>query len=668
MNRLITLLQNIGMRVFFLACICLLVNCGGKTVATTDAPQESTAYLKEIRSRAHVQLLETPPVDEAFSGVVEIKVVFEIKKGELYFVNGHQYVFHEDFCTAELGYWQGNYQFNKNQYYENKRRRYLLGKLLYFKAQKRWVLEFIPSDMINAKQVYTMLAQVKEHTYFGEELTVLVHREELYEKLEEKEIPLISESQIYEGMQYQALNKGKAYGYLKWAEVDAIESTSLGPKDILVTNGTPNDIPPLAGMLTSRFQTPLSHISILCKNRKTPLAAFRNLESLDLDELFGQPVKLVVKIDTLIIEACTKEEVEDYWFNSRKRKIPELELDTSVLGLLTLKEMNAAGYPYLGAKAANFGSLQKAIVFDDTPAKTPEGAFSIPISHYFQHLREHQLNALIKNGLRSMKEGGEKEKILKGIREAIIKAPVDKALLTLVEEQLRQHLEYRKWRFRSSTNAEDIKGFNGAGLYASTSADTDSEKKTIERAIKKVWASCWNNRAFLEREYYQIDHKEVGMGILVHRSFPNEEANGVIISTNLYDRNNSGIVINVQIGEMSVVAPDSGVVCEQVIYSTSDYLSARPTTVQYLSRSSITQGAPVLSERDLARIAEAVEQIKEYFFENVDRVWSKESGMLDGGFRRFTEIKEYYDFGLDIEFKIDGYDRTLYFKQVRPYH
>lgn len=655
------------MRLIILASICLLLNCSSTTVATPEGPQEGTAYLKAINSREHVSLLEAPPVDEAFSGVVEIKVVYEIKPGELYFVNGHQYVFHEDFCTAELGYWQGNYQFNKNQYYENKRRRYLLGKLLYFKAQQKWVLEFIPSDMIKAKQVLTMLAQVQEHTFFGEDIEVLVHRDELYEELQEKEVPLISETEIYEGMKYQVLNKGKAYGYLKWVPVNDIENTSLGPRDILVTNGTPNEIPPLAAMLTSRFQTPLSHISILCRNRKTPLAAFRDLEALELDSLYGEPVKFVVKIDTLIIERSDHEAVEEYWSSVRSTKTLELSLDTGLQGLVPLKKMQASAYASIGAKAANFGSLQKAIDFGHVSAKTPEGAFAIPISHYFDHIHINRIGVLIRKGVLDIQKGGDRKLILKGIRDAIKEAPLNTTLLKLVQEKVQAHPAYSKWRFRSSTNAEDLKGFNGAGLYTSRSADLNDEKKTIERAIKKVWASCWNDRAFLEREYYQLDHGKVGMGILVHRSFPSEEANGVIISTNLYDKNNSGIVINVQMGETSVVAPDSGVVCEQLIYSTSDYLSARPVTVQYLSRSSITQGAAVLSDDDLARIADSVEKVKQYFFENVERVWSKESSLLDTGFRRFTEIKEYYDFGLDIEFKIDGYDRTLYLKQVRPY-
>jgi pyruvate,water dikinase len=53
-----------------------------------------------------------------------------------------------------------------------------------------------------------------------------------------------------------------------------------------------------------------------------------------------------------------------------------------------------------------------------------------------------------------------------------------------------------KWSsviFRSSTNAEDLEGFNGAGLYESVpligEEATNTEK--VAHALKTVWASVW---------------------------------------------------------------------------------------------------------------------------------------------------------------------------------
>jgi len=612
-----------------------------------------------------IRFVSTLPVDQSYTGAIEIKVVYEIADSSLYFVNGNEYTFHEDFCSSVLGYWMGNYQFNKTQYYQNRNRKFLLAKLLFFKAQHKWVLEFIASDMIHSTQVSHLLYEVGRFTYFGKDIKVLVHRQDLHNELLSSGVPVISEEALYGELKYQAVNVGNSYGYLRILELSDLDHVVPGAKDIVVVNGTPNEIPPIAGMLTSQFQTPLSHITLLCRNRNTPLAAYRRLDELSLDKLNGAPVKFSVFADSLYVQASTDSMVESYWQNKRPPKVV-LKLDTSVTGLIPMSKITARSFKSVGAKAANFGSLQKALSFTKANAKTPEGAFAIPMVHYFSHLTRHRLNSFIKLKLDAIAHGEKYSSALREIREKIEEVPIDQDLLRLVEEEIAKHPRFNKWRFRSSTNAEDLNSFNGAGLYESRSVHLGSKKKTIERAIKRVWASCWSERAFLERNYYKIDHSHVGMGILVHRSFPDELANGVAISSNIYDPYNAGIVINVQLGEHSVVSPDSGVVCEQIVYQAPNQLSSSPRSVQYLSRSSITGGEPVLSDEQLDQLAEAITKVKYYFYENVNVHWiNKPSGST--GFDRFIESEPYSGFALDIEFKIDGENNNIYLKQVRPY-
>ena len=104
----------------------------------------------------------------------------------------------------------------------------------------------------------------------------------------------------------------------------------------------------------------------------------------------------------------------------------------------------------------------------------------------------------------------------------------------------------RKIRFRSSSNAEDSKTFVGAGLYDSFSGclldDIDGNTKGPLQmrsyrvqgagrlpAIRKAYASFYNDNGFLERLRHGIDESQVAMGLLVHYSAPDETemANGV---------------------------------------------------------------------------------------------------------------------------------------------
>ena len=98
----------------------------------------------------------------------------------------------------------------------------------------------------------------------------------------------------------------------------------------------------------------------------------------------------------------------------------------------------------------------------------------------------------------------------------------------------------RKIRFRSSTNVEDSDQFVGAGLYDSFSGcvadDTDANddgpshcdpekdgERGVFRAIRKVYASFYNDNAFLERLRHGVDETAAGMAVLVYYLIGSQE-------------------------------------------------------------------------------------------------------------------------------------------------
>ena len=93
----------------------------------------------------------------------------------------------------------------------------------------------------------------------------------------------------------------------------------------------------------------------------------------------------------------------------------------------------------------------------------------------------------------------------------------------------------------------------------------ENNERTIERGLKKVWASLWNARAFEERDYYQIDHSQTRMGILVSLAFPHEDSNGVAFTGDPVAGHKDYFVINVQMGDESVVQPGTGITPEKVL-------------------------------------------------------------------------------------------------------
>ena len=82
-------------------------------------------------------------------------------------------------------------------------------------------------------------------------------------------------------------------------------------------------------------------------------------------------------------------------------------------------------------------------------------------------------------------------------------------------------------------------GFTGAGLYTSAKGCLNvapgKKPKTPAWALGQAWGSLWNDRAFAERDHYGIPHDRVALGVLVHRNFPDEDSNGVILTRSLVD-------------------------------------------------------------------------------------------------------------------------------------
>ncbi len=157
---------------------------------------------------------------------------------------------------------------------------------------------------------------------------------------------------------------------------------------------------------------------------------------------------------------------------------------------------------------------------------------------------------------------------------------------------------FEKIRFRSSTNVEDSEQFTGAGLYDSYSgclADdldhddlgpcacdaSDNNERGIFRAIRKVFASFYNENAFLERLRHDVNEAEVGMALLVHHSFPDEFelANGVATLEKTESDLNFYIRLVTQKGAVSVANPQDGSIPEvvDIIYASPNDINAAVT-------------------------------------------------------------------------------------------
>jgi pyruvate, water dikinase len=431
---------------------------------------------------------------------------------------------------------------------------------------------------------------------------------------------------------------------LKKYKLNDLDKLIPNENEIVILDGTPDKLPNVKALIVNELQTPLSHLVILGKNRKIPIMAFKNvLNDAKIENLIDKKVLLEVKSDTFYVSLTSKKIIAT---KSLKKK--QLKLDLTVNKLVDLSKIPKNGINYIGSKAQNMACLIE--ISKDKSFKTPENAYAIPFYFYTNHIKTSRISSLISNLLNTINKDSVKliNKQLKLIRTAIKNEPINLDLINQLNEKLTTKSEFKKYRFRSSTNAEDIDGFNGVGLYESKTGILNDSIKSFEKAIKQVWASVWNENSYWEREIFNIDQSKIAMGILIHRSFPDELANGVVITKNLYRDVFPGYTVNIQKGENAVVKPEKGSVCEQfTVYNFDLTNPSGSLDVDYVSLSNLNENKPLLTSLEITSLHNACKKIEF----KMNKYWNKLT------YKR-----------ADIEFKIVGEKRELYVKQVRIFN
>lgn len=419
--------------------------------------------------------------------------------------------------------------------------------------------------------------------------------------LRQKDLTVPGEVEVYSA----GLTAGRLLRLPSGSSLEGAKATEL-----LMLEDVPDFLPPAGGVLTSIPQTPLAHFNLLARNRGIPnvyrAGAFEDAE-LETLAYYRAPVVMSARApDQLVVKQISEAQLSTWQGLLSKPLVAVTQVDVATLPYtydlrtLALADVDALR-PAFGGKAAGYLGLLAG-----APEATPDALVAISIRSYAEHvaplkptLTAMLADAMFKEDVRArflVLEGSADydaahptadDAALKaaflgahaagtplgdfargsGLKGAIRKLAVSPATMAEITATLSaKFAHYAKTqglRFRSSSTAEDVEGFNGAGLYDSntgyldpaSAVDPADRTHGLEWALKKTWASYWSAEAFEERRLENVDHLSGNMAVVVHANFADalEKANGVFLFT--LGRDFATMELNVQHLAVSVTNP-----------------------------------------------------------------------------------------------------------------
>ncbi|MGJ7529059.1 PEP/pyruvate-binding domain-containing protein [Variovorax sp. GB1P17] len=461
-------------------------------------------------------------------------------------------------------------------------RRFLFGTLSWQQNIGTFTYEFWEGDRLTAPLLRQADAQIKA-SFFGP--VKFKTNSTLHERVaKETGLDYVSQEALIREQPYMPMNLGTATGRVRIVDEAASANAlnALLPDDIAVLRQVPIGLPPVAGVLTERPSTALSHVNLLAKGWGIPNAYVRDAATV-LKEHAGQWVALKVAASGYQVRRLTPEEIAALppravrtastgaTPGGAKAIKPDLR-ETRLLPLAALRARNSA---QCGTKAANLGAMLAAHI----PGTSVPDGFCIPFAHYDRFMRS---NGLADRIARMQQQPGFasdpqlRQKALAQLRDEIVQWPVDAATAAAWRAAWQAQLGGGGVFVRSSSNSEDLPGFSGAGLY--TTMPNVKTGDALEVAVKKVWASVFNPEAWEARSAAGFGAESVLMGVFVQTAIDSTNA-GVMITRDPFDAGHPHVTYISAKRGIGIRVVEGKRVAEQVMYSSWS------KAIQVLSRS-----------------------------------------------------------------------------------
>ncbi|MDL5366804.1 PEP/pyruvate-binding domain-containing protein [Xanthomonas sp. NCPPB 2654] len=571
----------------WVATLALLVWCAAPALAQTARkpspyeyrqgsnaavqPTQGPDYLSRIDSRA--QFMQLARVYNAGTALEMPHLIFVIDRqnaARIYYINTPRHALHEEFVQRQRLV-RAMDKATLNAQYRDPQRRFLFGTLSWQRDLPGYTYEFWEGDKLTA----ALLRQTDEvvRASFRDPIRFKTNSTQHEQLASSMGLAYVSQEALLREQRFLPLNTGRAEGRLRIVRSEA-QLRTLSPRDIPVLDEVPIALAPVAGLVTQRPSTLLSHVNLLAKGWGIPNVYVRDAQNA-LRQYDGRWVALEVTHNDYRVTPLARPPRTPSATAARPaaRNLPRPDL--TVVALKPLAALRARDSSHCGVKAANLGTLKAAL---PPAARVPDG-FCIPFSHYqamMQRLRIPQRLQELQRRPGFGTDSNIRRDTLAALRAEIADAAPDPAFVRALDAQWRSQLQGGAVFVRSSSNSEDLPGFSGAGLY--TTVPNVTRADALAKAVQTVWASVYNFEAYEARTAAGLGQDAVAMAVLVQLAAPSDSS-GVMITRDPFDAARRHITYISAKRGLGIRVVEGKRQAEQVMYSNWS------KAVQVLSRS-----------------------------------------------------------------------------------
>lgn len=327
--------------------------------------------------------------------------------------------------------------------------------------------------------------------------------------------------------------------------------------------------------------------------------------------------------------------------------------------ILWFKDVTLHHLNQVGGKNASLGELTRNL--SPLGIKVPNG-FAITADAYNDFLAHNNLNAVItqKLSLLSDEDLNNLAKIGNDIRALIIQSVFPDELTAAIIQaySLLTSEKNVSVAVRSSATAEDLPHASFAGQQESFLNVSGEENVLL--AVKKVFASLFNDRAIAYRIHQKFDHNQVAISVGVQHMVRSDLAtSGVMFSIDTETGFDKVVLINAAygLGESVVqgaVNPDEFYVYKPNLMQNKPALLRRRLGSK---ASKLIYNETVIQGKSTSEIPVSEQQQRQFCLTNEETEHLAKQALL---------IEAHYGLPMDIEWAKDGITQEIYIVQARP--